>query len=98
MHRGKGVQGRMRADKVVEKEEHGNEVVGRSKRRKALFDLVSSLELLVEALDGVVGHVIVEILYADVLYPMQRLNRHLVGKVTDGDNGLRFAEVFERIK
>ncbi len=79
----------MRADNVVKEDKHGNEVVGRSKRRKALFGFVPSHELLVEALDGGVGDVIVEILYADVFYPIQRLNRHLVGKITADYNGLR---------
>ena len=37
----------MRADEVVEKDEHGNEVVGRGKRGKALFGFVPSLELLI---------------------------------------------------
>ena len=38
----------MRADEVVEKDEHGNEVVGRSERGKALFGLVPGLELFVK--------------------------------------------------
>ena len=71
--RGKVVQGGVRADEVVEKDEHGNEVVGRSKGRKALFGFVPSLELLVEALYEVVGDVVMEALYTDMLYPMQLL-------------------------
>ena len=63
----------MRADEVVEKDEHGNEVVGRSERGKALFGLVPGLELFVKALNEVVGNVVVEALHADVLNPMQRL-------------------------
>ena len=86
---GKAVQSGMRADEVVEKDEHGNEVVGRSKGRKALFGFVPCLELLVEALNEVVGNVVVEALHADVLNPTQRLDRHLVGKVTVADNGPR---------
>ena len=78
----------MRADEVVEKDEHGNEVVGRSKRGKALLGFVPCLELLVEALDEVVGNVVVEALHADVLNPMQRLDRHLIGKVAVAHNGL----------
>lgn len=89
--RGKAVQGGVRADEVVEKDEHGNEVVGRSKGRKALFGFVPSLELLVEALYEVVGNVVVEALHTDVLNPMQRLNRHPVGKVTVADNSPRRA-------
>lgn len=70
LSRSKAVQGRMRADKVVEKDEYGNKVVGRSKGRKALLGLVPSLELLVEALDEVVGNIIVKALHADMLYPI----------------------------
>jgi len=91
LSRGKAVQGGMRADEVVEKDEHGNEVVGRSKGRKALFGLVPGLELLVEALNEVVGNVVVETLHADVLNPTQRLDRHLIGKVTVAHNGARRA-------
>ena len=79
----------MRADEVVEKDEHGNEVVGRSKRGKALLGIVPCLELLVETLYEVVGNIIVEALHANVLYPMQRLDRHPVGKVTVADNSPR---------
>ena len=79
----------MGTDKVVEEDEHGNEVVGGSKRRKALLGFVPCLELLVEALYEVVGNVVVEALHTDVLNPTQRLNRHPVGKVTVADNGPR---------
>ena len=78
----------MRADEVVEKDEHRNEVVGRREGRKALLGFVPSLELLVEALYEVVGNIIVEALHANVLYPMQRLDRHLIGKVAVAHNGL----------
>lgn len=88
LSRSKVVQGGMRADEVVEKDEHGNEVVGRSIRGKALLGFVPCLELLVEALDEVVGNIIVEALHANVLYPMQRLDRHLIGKVAVAHNGL----------
>lgn len=81
----------MRADEVVEKDEHGNEVVGRSERGKALFGLVPGLELFVKALNEVVGNVIVETFHADVLNPMQRLDRHLIGEVTVAHNGARRA-------
>ena len=77
----------MRADEVVEEDEQGNEVVGRSKGRKTLLGFVPSLELVVEALNKVVGNVIVETLDADVLDPMQRLNRHLIGEVAVAHNG-----------
>lgn len=79
----------MGADEIVEKDEHGNEVVGRSKGRKALFGLIPCLELLVKALNEVVGDVVAEALHADVLNAIQRLDGHLVGRVTVADNGLR---------
>lgn len=78
----------MRADKVVEKDEHGNEVVGASKRRKTLLGLVPSLELLVKALDEVVGDIIAEAFHADVPHPIQDLDGHPVGRVAVADNGL----------
>ena len=87
--RGKAVQGGVRANEVVEKEEHGNKVVGRREGRKALLGFVPCLELLVEALNEVVGNDVVEALHADVLNPTQRLDRHPVGKVTVADNGPR---------
>lgn len=78
----------MRADKVVEKDEHGNEVVGASKGRKTLLGLVPSLELLVKALDEVVGDIIAEAFHADVPHPIQGLDGHPVGRVAIADNGL----------
>ena len=89
MCRGKAVQGGMWADKVVEKEEHGNEVVCISERGKALFGFVPCLKLLVEALYEIVGNVIVETLHADVFYSIQRFNRHLIGKVAIAHNDPR---------
>ena len=79
----------MRADEVVEEDEHGNEVVGRSERGKPLFGFVPCLKLLVKALYEVVGNIIVETLHTDMLDPMQRLNGHLVGKIAVANNGLR---------
>ena len=89
MSRCKAIQGGMRADEVVEEDEHGNEVIGRSEGGKALFGLVPCLELLVEALNEIVGNIIAETLNADVFYPMQRFNGHLVGKVAVAHNSLR---------
>ena len=77
----------MRADEVVEKDEHGNEAVGRSKGRKTLLGLVPSLELLVKALNKVVGGVVMEALHADMLDAIEGLNRHPVGRITVADNG-----------
>ncbi len=87
MSRGKVVQGGMRADKVVEEDKHGNEVVRGSERRKALLGFVPCLKLLVKALNEVIGNIIVETLCADVFYPIQRFNRYLVSKVAVADNG-----------
>ena len=81
----------MGTDEVVEENKHGNEVVGRRKGRKSLFGLVPGLELFVKALNEVVGNVIVETFHADVLNPMQRLDRHLIGEVTVAHNGARRA-------
>ena len=86
---GEVVQGGMRAYEVVEKDEHGNEVVGRREGRKTLFSLVPSLELLVKTINEVVGNVIVKTLNTDVLNPIQHFNRHLVGKVSVTHNGFR---------
>ena len=69
MGRSKVVQGRMRRDKVVEKDEHGNEIVGRNKGRKSLLGFVLYFELLVEALNEVIGNIVVETLHADMLNP-----------------------------
>ena len=82
----------MRADEVVEEDEHGNEVVGRSEGRKALLGFVPGLELLVKALNEVVGDVVVEALDADVLNSMQSLDRHTVGRIAVADNGSWLAQ------
>lgn len=66
MGRGGVVQGGIRADKVIEEDEQGNEVVGGGKRGKKPLDFVPSLELL---LNQVVGNVIVEALHADMANP-----------------------------
>ncbi len=81
------VQGGVWADEVVEKDEHGNEVVSGSKRGKALLGFVPCLELLVETLNEVIGNVVVKTLHTDMLAPMQRLNGHLIGKVAVAHNG-----------
>ena len=85
----------MWADEVVKKHEHGNEVVCRCERGKTLFGLVPRLELLVEALDEVVGNVIAKALYADVLHIAKCLDRGFVRAVTVSDNRLRFAQSFD---
>ncbi|GHV31349.1 hypothetical protein FACS189481_6290 [Clostridia bacterium] len=66
LRRGQTVQRGMRTDKVEEKYEGCDEVVGRRKRRKALFGLVPSFELFVETLNEVVGNVVLETLNANV--------------------------------
>ena len=87
----KPVQSGMRTNKVKEEHKHGDQVISALKGRKALLGFVPSLELLVEALNEVVGNVVVEALHADVLNPMQRLDRHLIGEVTVAHNGARRA-------
>ena len=61
----------METDKVVEEDEHGNEVV---------------------------GNVRVEDLHADVLNPVQRLDRHLAGEVTVAYNGAKRARIFHNFQ
>lgn len=78
----------MRADKVVEEEKQGNEVVGTSEGRKALLGFVPCLELLVKGLNQVVGNVIVEALDADMSNAMDRFNRQFVSGITVADDGL----------
>ena len=75
----------MRADEVVEKDEHGNEVVGRSERGKALFGLVPGLELFVKAFDQIVGNIVLKALNAYVPGTVKnRLDRNIVGRITVG--------------
>lgn len=88
----------MRADKVVEEDEHGNEVVGRSEGCEALLGFVPGLELLVKALNEVVGDVVVEALDADVLHPMQRLNRNAIGRIAVADNGPGLAQGLDSLQ
>ncbi len=78
----------MRANEVIEEDEHGNEIVDARKRGKALFGFVPCLELFVEAFDEVVGDVIAETLHADMANAMERLNRHPVSTITVTDDGL----------
>jgi len=78
----------MRADKVVEEDKQGNEVVGTSEGRKTLLGFVPCLELLVKALNKVVGNVIAEALNADMADTMDRFNRQFVSGITVADNGV----------
>ena len=76
-------QSRMRTDEVKEKDKQRNQVVGRSKRRKALFGFVPSLELLVEALNQIVRNIVFEAFDTNMLYAVkERFYRHFVGTVT----------------
>lgn len=88
----------MRTNKVVEKDEHGNEIVGRSERGKALLGFVPCLELLVKALDEVVGNVVAETLYADMSNSVKRLNGHLVGEIAVAHNGLWSSQGFHGLQ
>lgn len=49
--RSKIIQRRMRTNKVVEENKHGNEIVGRRKRVKSLFSFVPSFKLFIESLN-----------------------------------------------
>ena len=70
----------MGANKVKEKDEQGNQVIGTFKRGKALFGFVPSLELLVKAFDQIVRNVVFKALNANVLSTVKNgLNRNLVG-------------------
>lgn len=70
----------MRANKVEEKDEQGNQVVGTFKRGKPLFGFVPSLELLVKAFDQIVRNVVFKALNSNVLSAVKNgLNRNLVG-------------------
>lgn len=82
----------MGTDEVIKEEEHGNEVVSGGEGCEPLFGFVPGLELLVEALDEVVGDVIVEALHTDMFYPMQRLDRRPVSGVSVADNGPGLAQ------
>ena len=81
----------MWTDEVVEEDEHGNEVVGRSERGEPLFGFVPCLELFVKTLNKIVGDIVVEAFYTDMFHPMQHLDRHLIGKVTVADDSTRRA-------
>lgn len=70
----------MRANKVKEKDEQGNQVVGTFKRGKPLFGFVPSLELLIKAFDQIVRNVVFKALNSNVLSAVKNgLNRNLVG-------------------
>lgn len=70
----------MRANKVKEKDEQGNQVVGTFKRGETLFGFVPSLELLVKAFDQIVRNVVFKALNSNVLSTVKNgLNRNLVG-------------------
>lgn len=87
----------MRADKVVEKEEDGNQIVGRSKGKKPCF--VSSLKLLVKALNEIVGNVIVKAFKTDALNSVQRHDGHSVGgRITVGGNGTGSSQGLHRVQ
>jgi len=88
--RRKVIETRVRADKVEKENKHGNEIVRRSVRTKALFGLVPGLELLVESLNKVVGYIVFEGLDANV-FKAKRLSRLLVGGIAVGNENGRLA-------
>ena len=81
----------MRADKVEEEHEHGNEIIGGLERGKPLFGLVPSLKLLVEAFDEIVGDIVHEALDPDMRNAEDRLDRHFVGRIAVRNKGIRLS-------
>lgn len=88
----------MRANEVVEENEHGNEVIGGFKRVKALLGLVPGLELFVKCLNQIVGDVIFERVDADMGGVEHCLDRLLVSGVAVGNDRMRISEVSDGIK
>lgn len=81
----------MRADKVEEEHEHGNDIIGGLERRKALFGLVPCLKLLVEAFDEIVGNIIFKTLDPDMRDAEDRFDRHFVGRIAVRNKGIRLS-------
>ena len=63
----KSIQSHVRTDEVEEKYESRNHVVGSIKVTKPILRFVPSLELLVKALNEVVGNIILEALNLNVV-------------------------------
>lgn len=83
LSRGQTIQSGMGTDEVKEKDEHGDEVVGCGEGRKALLCFVPRLELLIEALNEVVGDVVLKALNANMFAVSEDgLDRHFVSAVT----------------
>ena len=69
----------MGADEIKEEEKSSDEIIGRGKGRKTLFGFVPSLELLIKALNEVVGNIVLKALNADVPHPREQgFDRNLV--------------------
>ena len=84
----------MGANKVKEKDEQGNQVIGTFKRGKALFGFVPSLELLVKAFNQIVWNIILKALNAYMFCTVKNgLNRNLVGWITVWNNRWRFTKL-----
>ena len=86
-------QRRMRANEVVEKDKHGNKIVGRLERVKALFGLVPGLELFMKCLNQVVGDIVFKRLNADMGGIKYCFNRLLVSGITVRNDRLRVPKV-----
>ena len=70
----------MGTDEIKEKNESSDEVIGRGKGRKTLFGFVPSLELLIKALNEVVGNIVLKALYPDMAHPREQgFDRNFVG-------------------
>ena len=84
--RGKVIQGGMRPDEIEEEDEHADKVVCGSKGSEALFGFVPGFELLVEALDEIVGYVVLETFDANMLNALEkRFNREFIGGIPIGN-------------
>ena len=75
-------------DKIEKEHKHGDKIVRRTERAKALLGLVPRLELLVKGLNEVVGNIIMERLDADVCCT-KRLHWLSVSTVAIGNDGGR---------
>ena len=86
--------------KVVEKDKHADQIIGRVKRFKSLLSLVPSLELMMKRLNKIVGDIILKTLNSDMfnIRSKHRLSRYLVSAVTVTDNGRNLSRCLTALK
>ena len=92
------IQRRMRTNKVVEENKHGNKIIGRGKRVESLFGFVPSLKLFIESLNQIVGNIIFERSHSDMSRTDDSFDRLLIGGITVRNYSVWFAKVFDRVK